>query len=137
MNKFRSLFAVCIAVLAFSLVDIGAQNVSPSSIDIAKQVSKSIRKLPRYEVFDYIDFTVEGSVVTLNGKVNNAINKSDAAQTAGIAVTHTTQFHTARVYTLTAGSSQPQRQPDIAITLTNAFQYTMPANSVTTLVLAP
>ena len=27
-----------------------------------------------------------------------AINKSDAAQTAGIAVTHTTQFHTARVY---------------------------------------
>ena len=78
MKKFKSLFAVFIAVLAFSLVDVGAQNVSPASIEIAKQVSKSIRKLPRYEVFDYIDFTVDGSVVTLNGKVINAINKSDA-----------------------------------------------------------
>jgi O-glycosyl hydrolase len=63
------------------------------------------------------------------------INKADTAQTAGISVTHTTQFHTARVYTLTAGSSQPQRQADVNITLTNAFQYSMPANSVTTLVL--
>ncbi len=63
------------------------------------------------------------------------INKADTAETAGIAVTHTTQFHTARVYTLTAGSPPPQRQADIDITLTNAFQYSMPANSVTTLVL--
>ena len=59
------------------------------------------------------------------------------AQTAGIAVTHTAQFHTAQVYTLTSASSAPQRQPDINITPTNAFQYTMPANSVTTLVLLP
>jgi O-glycosyl hydrolase len=66
-----------------------------------------------------------------------AINKSDSAQTAGIAVTHTTQFHTAQVYQLTSANSVPQRQADINITLTNAFQYSMPANSVTTLVLLP
>jgi glycosyl hydrolase family 44 len=66
-----------------------------------------------------------------------AINKADSAQTAGIAVTHTTQFHTAQVYTLTSANSAPQRQADINITLTNAFQYSMPANSVTTLVLVP
>jgi hypothetical protein len=66
-----------------------------------------------------------------------AINKNDTALTAGIAVTHGTQFHTARVYRLTSASSQPQRQADIAITQSNAFQYTMPANSVTTLVLLP
>lgn len=79
MNKIRLLFAVLIAVLIFSLVDVNAQNASPAvSFDIAKQVAKNIRKLPRYEVFDYIDFTVDGSVVTLNGKVINAINKSDA-----------------------------------------------------------
>ncbi len=66
-----------------------------------------------------------------------AINKADAAQTAGIAVTHTVQFHTARVYTLESGNSQPQRRADINIALTNAFQYNMPANSVTTLVLLP
>jgi hypothetical protein len=67
-----------------------------------------------------------------------AINKNDAAQTAGIAVTHTTQFHTAQVYRVTSANSVPQRVlPDINITLTNAFQYSMPANSVTTLVLLP
>jgi hypothetical protein len=66
-----------------------------------------------------------------------AINKNDGALTAGIAVTHGTQFHTARVYRLTSAGSQPQRQADIAITQPNSFQYTMPANSVTTLVLLP
>ena len=38
-----------------------------------------------------------------------AINKTDAAQTAGIAVTHTVQFHTAQVYALTSANSVPQR----------------------------
>ncbi|MEO8019394.1 MAG: glycoside hydrolase family 44 protein [Pseudomonadota bacterium] len=67
-----------------------------------------------------------------------AINKNDTAQSAGIAVTHTAQFHTAQVYVLTSANSVPQRvMPDINITLTNAFQYSMPANSVTTLVLLP
>jgi Glycoside hydrolase family 44 len=66
-----------------------------------------------------------------------AINKTTSAQTTGIAVTHTVQFHTARVYQLTSANSAPQHLADINITLTNAFQYTMPANSVTTLVLVP
>jgi len=65
------------------------------------------------------------------------INKNDTTQTAAIAVTHTAQFHTARVYTLTSAGSVPEHKADIAITLTNAFQYAMPANSVTTLVLVP
>ena len=65
------------------------------------------------------------------------INKSDTAQTAGIAVTHTVQFNKAEVYQLTSANSTPQRQADIDITLTNAFQYTMPANSISTLVLLP
>lgn len=34
--------------------------------------------LPRYEVFDHIGYKVEGSTVTLYGKVINGINKSDA-----------------------------------------------------------
>ena len=65
------------------------------------------------------------------------INKSDSAQTAGIAVTHTVQFNKAEVYQLTSANSTPQRQADIDITLTNAFQYNMPANSISTLVLLP
>jgi hypothetical protein len=64
--------------LSISVIGVSAQNVAPASLEIAKQVEKSIRKLPRYEVFDHIDFTVNGSTVTLTGKVINAINKSDA-----------------------------------------------------------
>jgi hypothetical protein len=66
-----------------------------------------------------------------------AINKTGSAQTAGISITHTTLYRTAKVYTLTSASSEPVSQPDINITLTNAFQYSMPANSVTTLLLLP
>ena len=68
-----------------------------------------------------------------------AINKSDRAMTAGIAVTHTVQFHTAQVFTVTSASpaGAPVAQAPINITQTNAFQYSMPANSVTTLVLLP
>ncbi len=65
------------------------------------------------------------------------INKADTAQTAGIAITHTVQFGSAEVYTLTDAGSTPEPKPDLPITLTNAFQYNMPANSVTTLVLSP
>jgi hypothetical protein len=88
---------------------------------------------------DIVSASVYASVTAGNAgrMVIVAINKGDSAQTAGIAVTHTTQFRTAQVYQLTSASSVPQRQSDISITLTNAFQYSMPANSVTTLVLLP
>jgi len=65
------------------------------------------------------------------------INKADTAQTAGIAVTHTVQFNTVQVYELSGTNSVPQRKTDLPITLTNAFQYSMPANSISTLVLLP
>ncbi len=73
-----------------------------------------------------------------NRMVVVCINKDDAAQNATIAVTHSVQFHTAKVYQLTSASpqGQPQAQPDMAVAA-NSFQYAMPANSVTTLVLAP
>ena len=65
------------------------------------------------------------------------INKADTAQTAGIAVTHTVQFNTVQVYELSGTNPVPQRKTDLPITLTNAFQYSMPANSISTLVLLP
>jgi hypothetical protein len=88
---------------------------------------------------DLVNATVYASVDAGNANrmVIVALNKSDSAQTAGIAVTHTVQFHTAQVYQLTSANSSPQRQADLPITLVNAFQYSMPANSVTTLVLLP
>jgi len=72
-----------------------------------------------------------------NRMVVIAINKNDSARNAAVAVTHNVQFHTAQVYQLTSANSVPQRVADIAITQANAFQYSMPGNSVTTLVLLP
>ncbi|HOX44158.1 MAG TPA: glycoside hydrolase family 44 protein [Myxococcota bacterium] len=66
-----------------------------------------------------------------------AINKTGGALDAGFRVTHTQQLHTAQVYRVTAGSATPVRGADIPITLVNAFIDTLPAMSVTTLVLVP
>jgi len=65
------------------------------------------------------------------------INKTASAQTAGIQVTHTVRFNTAEIYVLTGASSTPVKLADVPITLVNAFQYSMPAYSVTTIVLKP
>jgi len=82
-------------------------------------------------VYASVNTGVEGRMVIV------CINKADSAQTAGIAVTHTVQFSKAQVYELSGANSVPQHKADIPITLTNAFQYTMPANSISTLVLLP
>jgi hypothetical protein len=88
---------------------------------------------------DVANATVYASVDAANAgrMVLVCINKNDAARSAGIVISHTVQFHTARVYQLTGASSVPQRLTDINLSLTNALQFTMPANSVSTLVLVP
>lgn len=72
-----------------------------------------------------------------NRMVLVVINKSSAAQKAAISVTHTVKFSRAEVYQLTSASSTISKKADIALTATNAFVYTMPGMSVTTLVLKP
>jgi hypothetical protein len=64
-----------------------------------------------------------------------AINRTSSDRTAGIAVTHDRVFDHAEVYRWAGGSAEIEREADIELTLLNAFQYTMPAWSVTTLVL--
>lgn len=63
------------------------------------------------------------------------INKESTARTAGIAVTQTVAYGTAHVYQLTSASAAPVKGADIPITKTNAFTYSMPARSVSTIVL--
>jgi hypothetical protein len=59
-----------------------------------------------------------------------AINKKTTAATAGIAIAHPTQFQTATVYTLTSAGPTLAAAPTITAVATNAFNYTMPAMSV-------
>ncbi|HMP07036.1 MAG TPA: glycoside hydrolase family 44 protein [Lacipirellulaceae bacterium] len=70
-----------------------------------------------------------------NRMVVIAINRTGSAITTGIAVTHDRRFDLAEVYQLTSASANPVRADDIEIELINAFLYTMPAYSVSTLVL--
>lgn len=75
-----------------------------------------------------------------NRMVVVAINRTGSPVTTGIAVTHDRVFDHAEVYQLTdnpaAGASyQIVRAADLNLNLLNAFQYTLPAWSVSTLVL--
>jgi hypothetical protein len=67
-----------------------------------------------------------------------AINKQSAPKVAGVALTHTVTFRTAKVYTLTGGGGAAvTAAPSINATGANAFHYTMPPMSVSLLVLQP
>jgi hypothetical protein len=70
-----------------------------------------------------------------NRMVVVAINRTGSAITTGIAVTHDRIFDHAEVYQLTSAGSNPQAVGDLELDRLNAFQYTMPAYSVSTMVL--
>lgn len=72
--------ALAVAIIAFSFTAVSAQSFSDikSGRTIEQNIQRQILRMPRYEVFDFIAFKVDGSTVTLYGKVRNGINKSDA-----------------------------------------------------------
>ena len=80
MKLFRNFLVLTVAFLAFSLTNANAQGFSDakSARTIEQKVFKKILNLPYYGVFDNIKFKVEGSTVTLYGKVINGTNKSGA-----------------------------------------------------------
>lgn len=80
MKAFRNLLIFTLAILTFSLVSVNAQSVSDakSAQTIERKIFKKVLALPYYGVFDNIKFEVNGSTVTLYGKVYNGRNKSDA-----------------------------------------------------------
>ena len=88
---------------------------------------------------DPVDTSVFASVDANNDErlVIVCINKTDAAITAGISVTHIIAFSNAEVFVLTDTAPSPQSAGRNDILLTNAFQYAMPPFSVSTLVLTP
>jgi hypothetical protein len=64
-----------------------------------------------------------------------AINKDSQARTAGITLRHTEQFASADVYTVTAaGGANVHPATDIVPVTTNAWNYTMPARSISVIV---
>lgn len=64
-----------------------------------------------------------------------AINRTNQPLATGLSVTSDVRFERAEVFQLTSANANPVQGADIPIPLVNAFQYTMPAYSVSTLVL--
>jgi O-glycosyl hydrolase len=80
-------------------------------------------------VYASVDATDPTKVVII------AINKATTAQTAGITLRHVRQFTGAQVHTVTAsGGPQPVAAGSISPTATNAFNYSMPAQSISIIV---
>jgi hyperosmotically inducible periplasmic protein len=80
MRSITRFIAAAIAILTFSFIGVDAQGFSGGSSvrTLEQEVQRKINRLPWYEVFDHIGYTVNGNTVTLFGKVRNAVNKYDA-----------------------------------------------------------
>ena len=82
IKTFRNFLILAIAILGFSFVDANAQGYSNQQAEsaIEQKVFKKILALPYYGVFDHISFKVEGSTVTLYGKVVSLGTRKGAEQ---------------------------------------------------------
>jgi osmotically-inducible protein OsmY len=83
MTNITKLVTLLVAIAAFSFVDVNAQNFAPrtetiSDQNIERQVFKKILNLPRYSVFDFINFKVENGTVILGGKTFSLGTRRDA-----------------------------------------------------------
>ena len=83
MNKITKLITLAAAIFALSFQNVSAQNfASNSSVSdraIEQLVYKQILQLPRYSVFDFINFKVDNGTVTLDGKTISLGTRSSAA----------------------------------------------------------
>jgi hypothetical protein len=66
-----------------------------------------------------------------------AINKATTTEVAGIVIEHPTSFTKAAVYVLTSAGATLTAGTALTATATNAFRYSMPAQSVTVIVPSP
>jgi hyperosmotically inducible protein len=76
----RLLVAACCSLIWAAAVAPGAENGSPNGI--AREVRHELVTLPCYRVFDYLNYRVDGSKVTLFGQVTRPLVKSDAEKVA-------------------------------------------------------
>ncbi|MGH7783192.1 MAG: BON domain-containing protein [Candidatus Binatia bacterium] len=82
MKNIYTLAAVVVTLFALSSATVEARGLDAKKTkpvqSIEQQVNHKILMLTNYGVFDHITFQVNGSIVTLNGKVNSLGTKSEA-----------------------------------------------------------
>jgi hypothetical protein len=95
-------------------------------------IAATTSDVPDSSVYASLDSTDVSKMVII------AINKATSSKTAGIAVNHSVVYTKANVYTITAaGGSMVVAGAPIQSVATNAFDYTMPAQSVSIIVPQP
>ena len=98
--------------------------------------SSSPAALSKASSSDVATATVYGSVDAANPNrmVIVAINKATTAKTAGITLAHGATFASLKVFAVTAAGAQVSPAAPVMAKATNAFLYSMPAQSVSVLV---
>jgi hypothetical protein len=112
-------------------------DISPKSVSLVQDSTYqfAVTQNERLTAYASLDAGNPNRVVMV------AINKASTALDAGLKITHTKAFSTAEVWRVTgtnggAGScTAPVRRADIALPLTDAFNATVPTQSVTVFVL--
>ena len=79
MKRARNLLLISAAIIAVYALPAYAQTADPAgAVNLENKISKELRKLPYYGVYDHIAFEVKGDTVFLTGKVLNPINRRHA-----------------------------------------------------------
>lgn len=82
MKILRNFLVLFVAILGFSIVNVNAQNYSSSDTkqvrSLEQKIFRKILYLPYYGAFDHISYKVDGSTVTLYGRVADGRNRRDA-----------------------------------------------------------
>ena len=83
MKRLRNFLVLITAIMGFAIVNVSAQKFaigkSGQERTIEQQIFKKLIGLPRYGVFDIINYEVRNGTVILGGKVNSLGTKRDAA----------------------------------------------------------
>ncbi|MEP6789232.1 MAG: BON domain-containing protein [Acidobacteriota bacterium] len=83
MNRFRNFIALTSAIIALAVVSVPARSIKDDTKQAGKtieqQIDHELRMLNHYGIFDHITYQVNGSTVTLDGKVYTLSTKRDAA----------------------------------------------------------
>src|SRR5687768_6109581 len=82
MRRITLFFAIVFAIAGVSFVNTNAQNFVHASTtrSMDEQIHRKLKRVLNYGVFDHIEWSVNGSTVTLTGKVYSLGTKRDAAK---------------------------------------------------------
>ena len=126
MKTVRNFLALAIAIFSLSAVSISAQSYAGGSRQASKtieqQIFKKLISLPRYGVFDFINYKVENGTVTVSSGLGDEECVTVTEDSASSA-TFTGRIKLQPAKTSTKRDNVLQFQPDTTINASHGFGY--------------